>query len=156
MWLVVAAACIQLRLLCNMMDGLVAVEGGRKTPTGDLWNEAPDRIEDSLFLVAAGYAAAGVAWGPLLGWAAALLAMATAYVRALGQSLGLPADFRGPMAKPHRMALLTGAALLAALEPLMGVRDRVLPWALGLILTGAIVTATRRLHRASRLMRSRA
>ena len=43
-----AAACIQLRLLANMLDGLVAVEGGRGGPTGAIWNEFPDRIEDSV------------------------------------------------------------------------------------------------------------
>lgn len=155
-WLLTAAMCIQLRLLCNMLDGLVAVEGGRRTPTGDLWNEAPDRLEDSMLLVAAGYAAGGPAWVPVLGWAAALAAMATAYVRALGQSLGLPADFRGPMAKPHRMALLTGATLLAALEPLMDLRVGALAWGLAVLLVGACWTVVGRLHHAATLLRSRA
>src|SRR5690242_1533861 len=31
--LVGAAVCIQLRLLCNMLDGMLAVEGGLKTKT---------------------------------------------------------------------------------------------------------------------------
>ena len=155
-WLLAAAACIQFRLLCNMMDGLVAVEGGRKTPTGDLWNEVPDRLEDTLLLVSAGYAVAGHPWIAALGWAAALAAMATAYIRALGHSLGLPQDFRGPMAKPHRMALLTGAAILASMEPLMRIHDRIIPCALALILAGAFWTVARRLHRASALLRSRA
>ena len=41
-WLVVAAAGIQLRLLCNMLDGMVAVPGQRRhhvelvTPVGEL------------------------------------------------------------------------------------------------------------------------
>ena len=34
-----AATTIQLRLLANLLDGLVAVEHGRKQATGDLWNE---------------------------------------------------------------------------------------------------------------------
>jgi len=46
--LVVAAACIQLRLVCNLLDGMVAMEGGKKTPTGALYNEFPDRVADSL------------------------------------------------------------------------------------------------------------
>src|ERR1700741_773744 len=73
-WLA-AAVFIQLRLLANLMDGLIAVEGGRKSPTGALFNEFPDRIEDSLLLVAAGYAAGH----PTLGWWAALLAVGTAH-----------------------------------------------------------------------------
>ena len=110
--LFLGAAGVQLRLLCNMMDGLVAVEGGLKSKAGDLFNEAPDRIEDVVLLVAAGYACGHVE----LGWCCAVLAVATAYFRALGASLGFGQDFRGPCAKPHRMAILTGG-LLASLIP---------------------------------------
>ncbi len=114
-----AALCIQLRLLCNLVDGMVAVEGGQGTPTGTLYNEIPDRIADSLLLVAAGYAV-GV---PAMGWLAALLAAITAYVRTLGGSLGLTQDFRGPQAKPHRMALLTVSCLLAMIESVLAPGD---------------------------------
>ncbi|MEM6623832.1 MAG: CDP-alcohol phosphatidyltransferase family protein [Pseudomonadota bacterium] len=38
--LVVAAIGIQLRLLCNLFDGMVAIEGGKQSPTGAFWNEA--------------------------------------------------------------------------------------------------------------------
>lgn len=103
------ALCILLRLLCNLFDGMVAVEGGKGTVTGALYNELPDRLADSLFLVALGYAIAM----PWLGWLGALLAVLTAYIRAIGGALGQPQDFRGPMAKPHRMWLL-GIALVAA------------------------------------------
>ena len=47
----------QLELLCNLLDGMVAVEGGLGGPTGPLWNELPDRIADSVFIVALGMAA---------------------------------------------------------------------------------------------------
>lgn len=109
-WL--CAVCIQARLLCNLFDGMVAVEGGKATATGALYNEVPDRIADSLLLVALGYAS-GHAW---IGWLAALLAATTAYVRTLGGALGQPQDFRGPMAKQHRMALMTAACLIAPIE----------------------------------------
>ena len=42
--MVFAAICIQLRLLCNLIDGMVAVEGGKGTPVGALYNEVPDRV----------------------------------------------------------------------------------------------------------------
>src|SRR5512138_3970115 len=42
-----AAAAIQLRLLCNLLDGMVAVEGGRRSPVGELYTEAPARISDA-------------------------------------------------------------------------------------------------------------
>lgn len=109
---IAAAACVQLRLLCNLLDGMVAVEGGRQTPTGVLYNELPDRISDALLLVAFGYAA-GQGW---LGWLLALLAVLAACIRATGTSLGCGHDFRGPQAKPQRMAALTAALLLGAAE----------------------------------------
>jgi hypothetical protein len=33
---------IQMRLLCNLFDGMVAVEGGHKTKSGEIYNELPD------------------------------------------------------------------------------------------------------------------
>lgn len=41
--LIIAIAGIQLRLLCNLVDGMVAIEGGKVTPAGELFNEVPDR-----------------------------------------------------------------------------------------------------------------
>lgn len=154
--LVAAGACVQLRLLCNLLDGMVAVEHGRAGPLGPIWNELPDRIADVLFLVSAGYGAwlAGCGWGEPLGWLAAVLAVFTAYVRELGRGLGQPADFSGPMAKPHRMALLTGACVVSAVEAAWGWRGETLMVALGLISVGAVITAWRRaLHLAMALKR---
>ncbi|HSQ07804.1 MAG TPA: CDP-alcohol phosphatidyltransferase family protein, partial [Chromatiaceae bacterium] len=48
---VLAAACIQVRLLCNMLDGMVAVVGGLGSSAGDIYNELPDRIADPLLIV---------------------------------------------------------------------------------------------------------
>ena len=96
-WLgfIATAACVQLRLLCNLLDGMVAIEGGKSTSTGALFNEIPDRIADPLFLVPLGYAV-GYWW---LGWLAALLAVLTAYVRVLGGALGQQQDFGGLLPK---------------------------------------------------------
>jgi phosphatidylglycerophosphate synthase len=132
-WLL-AALFIQLRLLCNLLDGMVAVEGGRRSALGEIYNDLPDRVSDGLILVAAGY---GAAW-PTLGWLAALLAVMTAYVRVMGGACGLAQDFSGPMAKPHRMAVLTVACLAAVVDV------RAIAAGLGLIVAGAAVTAARR------------
>lgn len=132
------ALAILLRLLCNLFDGMVAVEGGKGTPTGPLYNEVPDRLADTLFLVALGYAIAL----PWLGWLAALLAALTAYIRALGGALGQVQDFRGPMAKPHRMWLLGMALALAALLPVW--RQPILLAAAVLITTGSALTCVTR------------
>lgn len=104
--------CIQLRLLCNMLDGLVAIEGGKQSKVGVLYNEIPDRIADSLLIVALGYAIAM----PWLGWLGALLAAKTAYIRVLGGANGLAQDFRGPLAKQHRMFAMSLGCLIAAVE----------------------------------------
>jgi len=106
-WLlpILAAVFIQCRLLCNLFDGMVAIEGGKKTHSGELFNDMPDRISDALLLVSTGYAISIISWGDTLGWCAALLAVMTAYVRTLAASLGAPINFEGPMAKQHRMAL---------------------------------------------------
>lgn len=104
----IGIAGIQGRLLCNVVDGLVAVEGGKHTALGALYNEFPDRVADSIVMVALGYALAQ----PAAGWLAALLAAFTAYVRVFGGALGQPQRFLGPMAKQHRMAAASAAMLL--------------------------------------------
>jgi len=109
-----AALGIQLRLLANMLDGMVAVEGGKGGPTGDLWNEAPDRFSDAVIFVGAAYAAGSAVW---LGFSAALLAVFVAYVRALGASVGAGQIFTGPMAKPQRMFLMTVLGLVGTVSP---------------------------------------
>ena len=142
--LVAAATLVQLRLLANLMDGMLAIEEGRQSKTGPLFNEIPDRIADVLFLAAAGYAVTWFSWAESLGWAAAVAAVLTAYVRVLGGSLGLEEHFSGPMAKPHRMAVLTTACLLSMIEVAYGYEGRVLAVALAVIAAGSVVTFARR------------
>lgn len=109
--LLLAAATLQARLVCNLIDGMVAIEGGRGAKDGPFWNEAPDRVSDLLFFTGAGLAAGN----PALGLLAAALAIATAYIRELGRAEGFPPDFSGPLGKPQRMAVLTAGSVLAAL-----------------------------------------
>jgi phosphatidylglycerophosphate synthase len=135
-----AAVCIQLRLLCNLLDGMVAVEGGRASKLGSLYNEFPDRIADSVLIVALGYAISA----PWLGWAGALAAALTAYIRVFGGSVGLQQDFRGPMAKPHRMAVLTLACVAAAAESSFNGTQWSLQAAAWIILLGSLLTCMTR------------
>ena len=148
--LLAAAACIQVRLLCNLLDGMVAVEGGRASAVGALYNEVPDRIADSLLIVVLGYAIE-CAW---LGWLGALAAALTAYIRVLGGALGLPQDFRGPMAKPQRMAVLTGACLLAAGESALFGSHWALAAAAWIIALGALLTCATRLRAIAGALRA--
>lgn len=160
--LVVAAAMLPLRLLCNMLDGMLAVEHGLRTPSGDLFNELPDRIADLVVLAAAGYATAGV-WmlgahdlGAALGWVAASLAVLTAYVRTLGAANGVGNYFDGPMPKPTRMWLLVVAALGSLAEaPLGWPRGVVIGAALAVIAAGSLVTVAMRLRRIVAALRAR-
>jgi phosphatidylglycerophosphate synthase len=144
--LLAAAGAIQLRLLCNLLDGMVAVEWGKGSRAGEIFNDLPDRLADTILLCAAGYAAAG-RHGPALGWAAAVAALLTAYLRVLGRSVGAGTYFIGPMAKQHRMALLTAASVLAAVLVHWDWHRRVLAIALGVIIAGSAVTLVRRLRR---------
>jgi len=150
--LIAAALFCQLRLLCNLFDGMVAIEGGKRAADGAFWNEFPDRIADMLIFAGAGY---GIGL-PALGWAAAGFAVLTAYTRELGRSCGLPADFSGPMAKQHRMATITAAALLSLLEPLWNGQRQVLTLALWIIAIGAVATTVRRATRIVSNLRSQA
>ena len=144
--LVVAAASIQLRLLCNLLDGMLAVEEGLKSATGEIYNELPDRLADVLVLAGAGYALPYVRVAPMLGWLAAVLAVLTAYVRVLGGSLGAEQPFVGPMAKQHRMFTLTVAALAGAVEAIWGLQIRSLSVGLLAIVVGSAVTVIRRIR----------
>lgn len=154
LWLI-AAAGIQLRLLCNLLDGMVAVEGGRGSALGDLFNEVPDRVADLVVLVTAGYAVTWISWGDALGWAAGASAVLTAYVRLLGGALGVSQHFTGPLAKPQRMALLTAACLASLLEVAYGFSGRVLAVALGIVVAGSLVTCGRRLRLVAGELRAR-
>ncbi len=147
-----AGVFIQLRLLCNMLDGMVALEGGLKSKFGDLYNELPDRIEDLVILVCAGYGIRAVACGNVLGWAAAVMAVLTAYIRAFGGAIGTKQYFQGPMAKPQRMAVLTIACVLEAVFLRQGL---FLALALCVVILGGVITCVRRVGFIVRELNSR-
>ena len=146
-----AIAGMQLRLLCNLFDGMVAIEGGFKTKSGEVFNELPDRFSDAFIFVGAGYAAAReFPFLPMLGWLCALLAVTTAYVRAMGAAAGSSQQFCGPMAKQQRMAVLTVAALIAGTAPWVPQLRGVLPLVLGFVALGSLITVFRRTSRVIR------
>ena len=149
---VLCAVAVQLRLLCNLLDGMVAVEGGLGGPTGPLWNEVPDRIADSLLILALGMAAGE----PMLGWAGALLAALTAYVRTTGGALGFAQDFSGVQSKPRRMFVMTIGCLVAAAAPWWADAAQALDVAAWTIAVGSALTCLTRLHRVAGQLRERA
>ena len=150
----IVGAGIQARLLCNLFDGMVAIEGGKKSKSGDIFNDLPDRIADPLIIIPIGYALPGLPDAADIAWAAALLAILTAYVRVLGKAAGTPHFYLGPMAKQHRMALLTLAAALAIPAAFFHWHAYVLYAALLLILLGCLPTLARRVARILRTLES--
>lgn len=147
LWLL-GALLVQARLMANLLDGMVAIGRGVASKLGELFNEVPDRVSDTAVLFGFGLAAGR----PALGLAAALAAMATAYIRAVGKGTGQPSDFAGPGAKQQRMFVVTVAALWCAVAP----ARLALPapgYALWLVLALASLTAARRLFRLARALR---
>jgi len=150
---IAAAVCIQLRLLANLFDGMVAQAAGKASPSGRLLNEWPDRVSDTLLLIGFGWLAIDPTsrW---LGPAAACVAVMTAYVRELARAVDAPQCFHGPMAKPQRMAVLTAALLTLAIWPglfersLVSTRPSIgfVDAVLGLVILGGVATVFRRLR----------
>jgi phosphatidylglycerophosphate synthase len=150
LWLI-AALGAQLRLTANMLDGMVAIASSRTSKTGELYNEVPDRISDAAVFIGAGFA-----WGgnTTFGYIATIMAIFTAYVRAAGKIAGAPNEFCGPMAKQHRMLVITLICVYAAITPrswqIITFNDSqigLMTLGLVVIVVGCIITVIRRLSR---------
>lgn len=154
---IVAAAGAQLRLTANMLDGMVALASNRASKVGELYNEMPDRLSDAAVFIGAGFA-----WGGniTLGYVATILAIFTAYIRAAGKSAGAPNEFCGPMAKQHRMLVITLVCVYSAIVPrtwqilhLENFEVGVISLGLAVIIVGSLITITRRLTRIANALR---
>lgn len=148
--LVIAAVAMQARLASSRLDGLLATYARLRGRAGEVYNDAPDRAADALVFVGLGYGLAPTfVWGVDLGWAAALLALSTAYVRVLGVACGLPERSDGPMPRRRRMAVMSAASLIAAVLAGIG-EPRIAAWTLvvaaALVAIGAALTAALRLR----------
>lgn len=152
--LILAVCGMQFRLLCNLFDGMVAIEGGFKTSAGEIFNELPDRFSDAFIFIGAAYSVPDFVWTRELAWAAAVLSVTTAYVRALGASMGAGQQFVGPMAKQQRMGIMTAACVIGAFAPLWPTLSWIIPLVLALVVIGCVVTIFRRCHRIAREMES--
>ena len=163
LWLV-AAAGIELRGLCNLLDGMVAVQTQTASPVGELYNEVPDRVSDVAMLAGLGYAAGS---SPTLGWIAAAAAVWVAYVRAQAAASGAGQDYCGPMAKPMRMQIVALACVILTFAPVSWqgpavwdmsgnfVSPAIPELVLLIVIAGCIFTAARRLLRASYRLREK-
>lgn len=155
---IAAAILILLRLFCNLLDGMVAFASNQFSVYGDIFNEVPDRISDTLILVGAGFSSGNSIH---LGYIAALAAVLAAYLRSFGNSLGVSGLFIGPMAKQQRMFLLAFTGLYLGLAP--SAWQPTLPGGLGLsalasilIILGGLWTGLRRLGHIAHELRNKA
>src|SRR5256886_9738495 len=156
LWLI-AALGAQLRLTANMLDGMVALASGRTPRVGELYNEVPDRISDAAVFIGAGFA-----WGGniALGYIATILAIFTAYVRAAGKITGTPNEFCGPMAKQHRMFVITLICVYAVITPrswqMITFNDSqigLMTLGLVVIVVGCVITVFRRVSRITQALK---
>ena len=154
---IIAALGAQLRLTANMLDGMVALASGRASKTGELYNEVPDRVSDAAVFIGAGFA-----WGGniALGYIATILSIFTAYVRAAGKIAGAPNEFCGPMAKQHRMFVITLICLYSAAVPRAWqilhfdrLEVGVMSLGLAIIVAGCLITIVRRLNRIAHALK---
>lgn len=149
---------VLLRILANTLDGMVAVEWGKASKVGLLYNDVPDRLSDTTLLVGMGCAQGG---DLLLGIAAAGMAVFVSYARLIGRAAGAPSDFCGPMDKGGRMITLMLVALFMGLAPsgwLAAASGAMAPARLALLVVcvGGVFTAMRRLvHAANYLQQER-
>jgi hypothetical protein len=108
-------------------------------------------VSDAAVFVGAGFAFSGNA---TLGYVATVVSIFTAYVRAAGKIAGAPSEFCGPMAKQHRMLVITMTGVYATVAPrswlLIHVGQKavgVMSIGLAIIVIGCVVTVFRRLKR---------
>ena len=135
-----AAIIAQLRLLCNLLDGMVAMEGGKASRLGSLYNDLPDRLSDAALLIPLGYAAGS----PWLGGPQRSLQLSRPCA-CLRWIAGQPQDFSGIMAKQHRMNVLCPRSNCSVVESSSG-RAAIASFA-GLILPAAPSPADAPFHR---------
>jgi phosphatidylglycerophosphate synthase len=135
--LLVVPLAAALRLALNLLDGMVAREGGATHPLGELWNELGDRLADTLFI-------GGLAFhpevDPRLALTAVIAAILASYVGITARAAGGRRQNGGLMSKPGRMATLAVAAPLTLIsgDPIW------LTVAAWVILVGGVLTAAAR------------
>lgn len=149
-FLILSVIFIQLRLICNLLDGMIAVEFNRKSIHGELFNEIPDRISDFLIIIGAGLFSIKLNYAMDLAWANVFLSTFVSYLRTFGAALTKKHFFLGPMAKQHRMFLLSVSSIAS-----LWINEAIY-WSLLLMLLFLIVTAYNRILAISKELKSRA
>ncbi len=138
-WLWLVPPCISVRLVFNLMDGLVAREMQLADALGEVKNEFGDRIADSaifLGLCFGGYANARLAA------LAIVLILCVSYLGILGKAIGGPRVYGGVFGKGDRMITLA----LFTFYPLLAGDLASYDWYLAFAALAAAVTILQRLR----------
>ena len=139
--LLVVPVAAAIRLVLNLLDGMVARRLGPGRPVGELWNEVGDRIADLLFV---GGLAFVPAVGPWLGLSAVLAALLASYAGITARAAGGRRQYGGVMSKPGRMIVLA----LAAPAAFVTGDPRWLVGAAVVLIVGSLLTLAQRLRTA--------
>ncbi len=146
LWAVPVLAIV--RIVLNLLDGMVARRTGLARPIGAVWNELGDRAADVLFI-------GGLAWvpavDPRLALGAVISALLASYAGVAAKAAGGTRQFVGPMSKPGRMGTLSVGSILAVF-----LGDEWLAVAAAVILVGALLTLLQRVLAARRELRNAA
>jgi len=109
-WILAAAFCL-LRIVTIRLAAALQHSGQRTAFEEHFFSEVPERVSDAVTLIGFGFAFGSNHW---LGLGAALAAIVSAYMRALGMRRGAArkSASSGPMTRTHRLVLLFLTALL--------------------------------------------
>jgi archaetidylinositol phosphate synthase len=137
------------RMLLNTFDGVIAIQRGNLSLTGEIVNALPDRYSDAFVL-------AGVAISPLchtwLGVAGMASVFLVSYTGMLGKALGVSWQHHGPLGKVERLIILMVFTLVQYIvlargvtTQILGVASTPLEWCMVLFVVLAQVTVFNRL-----------
>jgi archaetidylinositol phosphate synthase len=138
-WLWLVPPCVLVRLLLNLMDGLVAREMGLASAWGEVKNEFGDRVADTAIFLGLGFG--GYVDVRLVTLALALI-LCVSYLGILGKALGAVRVYGGIFGKGDRMISLA----VFTLYPLFGGDLASYNWYLALAALAATVTIVQRLR----------
>ncbi len=124
------------RLMCNLMDGMVAREKGISSKRGEALQEAVDRFSDSAILLGLSFSPQG---NILLGIFTITLVLISSYLGILKKAVGGEREFGGIMGKVDRVWVVIVCSILQAFYKKLGPFTFV-ELALLIILVGSVIT----------------
>lgn len=106
-----------LRMTLNTLDGVIAIERGKTSLSGEIVNALPDRYADIFVML-------GIAFSSYcniyIGCVAAISVLLVSYSGMLGKAIGVNWQHHGPLGKVERLILIIAACFLQFLFVLNG------------------------------------